>query len=130
MVAQQKIRLLIVDDNKQTQHFLVESLGDHVYEIVQARSGLEALDLLSKISVDLIISGESTPGLSGHQLYALTRKRGNLVPFIMITGVKSFEGDFYYSEGGKVVPLILERPFPVTRLLEFMEQSLELAKSA
>jgi DNA-binding NtrC family response regulator len=123
MEATGKIRLLIVDDNQETRELLKETLGDKLYSYFEAANGLEALDILSQNTVDLIIADEVMPKLSGRQLFAQARGKGIMSPFIIMTGLRSYEVDFSFIEGFDP-PLVLEKPFASAKLRDFMDRSL------
>jgi two-component system, NtrC family, sensor kinase len=59
-------KILAVDDSLTYLHALSDQLRQEGYEVVAARSGLEALELLSVQSVDCILLDLVMPGLSGH----------------------------------------------------------------
>lgn len=51
-------------------------------------SGPEALGMLSRYPVDVIISDYDMPGMNGIELLAALRSRGDLTPFILFTGTE------------------------------------------
>lgn len=67
-----KHALLIVDDEKENINLLANILGED-YEIREARGGAEALALIAKHPVDLILTDERMPGLSGVELLERVR---------------------------------------------------------
>jgi CheY-like chemotaxis protein len=124
METTRKIRLLIVDDNQETRELLKETLGDAHYSFLEAANGLEALEVWSENPIDLVIADEVMPKLSGRQFYANARKKGLNAPFIIITGLRSYEVDFSFLEAGVPPPLVLEKPFPTAKLRDYIERTL------
>ena len=61
-------RLLIVDDEKNIRSGLAKALQMDGYEVEQAEDGQEALKVLLKSEIDLIISDLRMPKLSGEEL--------------------------------------------------------------
>lgn len=59
--------ILIVDDNPTNLDLMVRVLEGEPYELVAARSGESALDLLPKVRPDLILMDVAMPGLDGFQ---------------------------------------------------------------
>lgn len=60
--------ILIVDDEKENITLLANILGGDGTSILEARGGEEALELLRKHPVDLILTDQRMPGLSGVEL--------------------------------------------------------------
>jgi len=58
-------RVLVVDDSAAQRRLLASLLGRWGYDVAEAGSGAEALDLLSRRSADIIISDWMMPGMSG-----------------------------------------------------------------
>jgi two-component system chemotaxis response regulator CheY len=68
-------RILVTEDSATMRSLLVatiEALGD--YEVVEAASGFEALRLLPRETVDLIITDINMPDINGLELINYVRK--------------------------------------------------------
>lgn len=92
--------ILIADDSATMRAMLVsvvESLGD--YQIVEATSGFEALRLLPRGPVDLILTDINMPDINGLELISYLRKNLNYkdIPVFII----STEGSAKDIEKGK-----------------------------
>ena len=61
------ISVLVVDDEEQVGRATRRILRD--FQVVPARSGQEALEILASLRFDVVVSDVSMPGLSGPQLY-------------------------------------------------------------
>ncbi|MBV9538494.1 MAG: response regulator, partial [Acidisphaera sp.] len=84
-------RILLVDDEDLVRETLAEQLADHGYEVVQAKEGTTALDLLdSGESVNLLVSDLAMPGTDGVSLIKAVQLRRPRLPTILLTG---FVGD-------------------------------------
>jgi two-component system KDP operon response regulator KdpE len=83
--------VLIVDDNPQIRRALRSILIPQGYTIVDARSGEEALDIIRREPVDLILLDVNLPGMSGIDTCKEIRRVGD-IPVIMLT-VRSSERD-------------------------------------
>ncbi len=64
--------VLIVDDERENINLLANILGDD-YGIHEARGGEEALAILGKHAIDLILTDERMPGMSGVELLEKVR---------------------------------------------------------
>ena len=61
-------RILIAEDDETARHVLESVLGKHGYEVISASNAEQALEVLQKSPVDLIITDLHLPGASGIDL--------------------------------------------------------------
>jgi two-component system chemotaxis response regulator CheY len=113
--------ILIADDSPAMRAMLVstiESLGD--YHIVEASSGFEALRLLPREKVDLILTDINMPDINGLELISYLRNNSNYlaIPVIII----STEGSQKDIDKGKLLGAneYLIKPFDPVRLQELI----------
>jgi two-component system OmpR family response regulator len=78
-------RILVVDDEAPLREMLSDTLHIANYEVLEAADANEALTLLRRHTVDLIISDVNMPGMDGYELLARIRESGNNTPAIMLT---------------------------------------------
>jgi two-component system probable response regulator PhcQ len=83
----QRFRLLLVDDSRNVLRSLERTFRDEGYEILKASSARQALMILESETVDMIISDENMPELSGTELLRLVREKRPDIIRIMITGL-------------------------------------------
>jgi two-component system response regulator PilR (NtrC family) len=83
------MKILIVDDEKSICDLLEIVFKREGYQAKTASSGREALDLLSKEAVDLIVSDIKMPGLSGLELLKEARAMMPDVVFVFMTAFAS-----------------------------------------
>ncbi|WP_316976264.1 response regulator transcription factor [Shumkonia mesophila] len=77
-------RILVVDDEPQILKFLEISLTAYGYEVEQAASGEEALQVAAIKQPDLVILDLGLPGISGHDVIARIREWSQ-VPIIVLS---------------------------------------------
>ena len=115
MANEQKVHILVAEDDNRIREGLVDLLESEGYRVTAAGEGSEAGLLLEKETFDLAILDIMMPGKSGYDLCRDLRAGGSLLPVIMLTA-KSEEID-------KVVGLKLgaddyiTKPFGVHELL-------------
>ncbi|MDF1593404.1 MAG: response regulator [Desulfobacterales bacterium] len=78
--------ILSVDDQQPLLDLLREALQRESYQVFCAASAEEALTILSRQQIDLIISDEKMPGMSGTKLLTIVRKKYPEIVRIMLTG--------------------------------------------
>ena len=83
--------ILIVDDNPQIRRALRTILISQGFVVMDARTGEEALDLIRKERVELILLDVNLPGMSGIETCREIRRAGH-IPVIMLT-VRNSERD-------------------------------------
>src|SRR6202035_4481112 len=114
-------RILVVDDEPQIRRVLRSTLAFRGYELVEAASGEEALELARKVKPDLILLDMNLPGISGIETCRELRRFSD-APIIMLT-VRNAERD-------KVVALdagaddYVTKPFGIEELLARVRASL------
>lgn len=86
-------RILAVDDSPTYLEHIAEQLRDEGYEVIKARSGEEALELLTVENVDCILLDLRMPGLSGTETCARIKSTPSLrrTPLIMLTALDERE---------------------------------------
>ena len=82
-------QILVVDDDINTLNALQRLLQRESYEILLAQSGPEALNILQKNDVDVILCDRRMPGMDGIETIWRIRERKELrhIPIIMVTGM-------------------------------------------
>ena len=83
--------ILIVDDQPLVLGVLKEILSRGPYTVFGAPSGEEALDLMARESIDVVISDERMPGMQGSEFLSIVRKRHPDTVRIILTGHASVE---------------------------------------
>ena len=114
-----QIRILAVDDEPDLRSLLGILLKNKGYEVLEAASGQEAVDLLrSEPRIDLVIMDIMMPGLSGVQACAEIRKFST-VPMLFLTAKSqlSDKAEAYASGGDDY----LAKPFSQNELMMKVE---------
>ena len=79
--------ILFVDDEPAVTSGLKRTLRREPWRILEAHSGPEALEVLTRESVDVIISDEAMPGMTGDNLAAALLHIRPDIPILITTGV-------------------------------------------
>lgn len=83
--------ILVVDDNESIRKLISTYLQRDGYNVALAADGLEALEVLETIKVDLMIVDIMMPGMDGYTLTEDLRASNYNFPILMITARETFE---------------------------------------
>ncbi len=112
-------RILIVDDEAMHRALLARVLREEGYDVVEAADGVEGLNLARSISqaLDLVITDNRMPGLSGPELADRLREVYPALPILHLTGYRGTPGE----EGRPTLP----KPFNRSDLLRTIRAMLQ-----
>lgn len=107
---EQKPLLLLVDDNEEILDFLSDDLGEK-YTVLVASDGEEALKLLLKEPVQLVVSDIMMPGMDGYELCRTIKSNFEYchIPVILLTAKNSLQSKIEGLELG--ADAYVEKPF-------------------
>ena len=86
-----KLTILVADDEKNIREGLREALMLDGYEVLLAADGKDALDIVNRGDVDLLITDLKMPRLSGEELLKSIASSFPTVPVIILTGHGTIE---------------------------------------
>ena len=113
-----KLRVMAVDDDALVLMNSVAMLEDLGHDVVEATSGTQALQLLqSGEDIDLLVTDQAMPGMTGVQLAEAVRKRHPNMPIVLATG---------YAElppGADTNMIRLAKPFTLDQLSQAVEEA-------
>lgn len=95
-------KIMVVDDHDDIREVIHVLLTNEGYQIIEAKNGKEALELLDD-SIDLIILDVMMPEMNGYQVCLLMREKTN-APILFLTA-KGQESD--KTLGFSVVGMII-----------------------
>lgn len=105
--------ILVVDDERGPRESL-RMILEPVHRVLQAKSGVEALELLRCETVDLVTVDLNMPGIRGEQLVRTLRSEFPHIGVIVITGCGSVESA---AEGVRLgISDYLQKPFDVVQV--------------
>jgi EAL domain-containing protein (putative c-di-GMP-specific phosphodiesterase class I) len=83
--------VLVADDDEALLRVLVRALGAADLEVVPARDGLQARELLMTRSFDAVLTDVGMPGMSGMEVLKAVRAHDLDVPVLLMTGAPSVD---------------------------------------
>ena len=106
--------ILLVEDEASMRLLTCAKLK-HQFTIICAKDGVEALELLERQPVDLIIADVMMPRMDGYTLVQTLRDQGNGIPVLLLTAKQSFEDKRRGFSSG--VDDYMTKPFDTSELL-------------
>lgn len=92
--------ILIVDDEPLIVKFLATYLNYHDYEVITVQSGQLALDKLNQHAIDLIITDQNMPHMTGIELSQEVKQLFPNIPIIISSGYSKTVGEHNIAEFG------------------------------
>jgi CheY-like chemotaxis protein len=92
------ITILCVDDEEIPRMLRKLILQKQGYKVITAASGKEALTLLDEGGINLVLSDQLMPGMSGTELTRLIKANRPATPVILISGVNEIPQDAMYAD--------------------------------
>lgn len=77
--------ILVVDDDKHTRMLLQAVLQGENYTVTTANDGEEALAVLDKEHIDLVVLDIMMPKMDGYEFTKLVRESDSILPILMVT---------------------------------------------
>ena len=83
-------KILIAEDDRELCQLFHRVLSNNGYQTICVSDGKQALDVLDRGYIDLIISDIMMPNMDGYELVSSLRDSGNGIPVLMITAKDTF----------------------------------------
>jgi CheY-like chemotaxis protein len=97
-MVRSSITILCVDDEETPRTLRKLILQKQGYHVVTAASGAEALELLNRTKIDLVLSDQMMPGMTGTELTKSVKAMRPAMPVILISGVNEIPEDASYAD--------------------------------
>ena len=85
MENNEDMMILVVDDHPINRRLLADQLGSLGYQCKTANDGVDALNVLSKNPIDIVLSDVNMPNMDGYRLTQRIRQLGLTLPVIGVT---------------------------------------------
>ena len=121
-------KILVIDDSMVIRRTVKDMLPEGKFEVVEAKDGLQALELVKTCNPNLIMLDFFLPKKSGYEVYQAIQKDPALkvIPLLLMSGRK--------DEVTEKIPepfeffSFLEKPFDQKQLIQGIRESMEKAK--
>ncbi len=119
-----KYTVLIVDDEDNIRLSLKGSLEDEGFYVIQASTGEDALKILEKHDVDIVLLDIWMPGIDGIQTLQEIKKTNPDLPVIIMTGHGSIDAAIKTTRLGALD--FLEKPLDLNRIIITINNALHM----
>ena len=97
-MVRSSITILCVDDEETPRTLRKLILQKQGYQVVTAASGAEALEVLNRENINLVLSDQMMPGMIGTELTKSVKALRSTMPVILISGVNEIPEDASYAD--------------------------------
>ena len=123
MSDEKKIKLMLVDDEKDFLDSLDRRLGKRDFDICTATEGNQAISLAQKEKFDVAILDMKMPGMDGMELLGILKKKHKFLEILILTGYGGVDSAVEATKLGAYA--YLEKPYEFDQLLETIKNAFE-----
>ena len=105
--------VLLVDDEPNVTEGIIRRLRHEPYRLLSASSAQEALSILEKQPIDVLITDEQMPNMTGTELVSRARKAYPQVICMMLSGQNNFEAAIRAVNEGEIYRFLRKPCDPV-----------------
>ena len=125
-------RILVVDDEMNIQNLLDDILSSEGYEVVLSDGGEEAINIIRKQKIDLVILDMMMPKATGQELYTSIKvtleKEGlkdRVPPAIILTAHPGAENTQFLLMMEEGIKKLISKPFQINELLDSIKECIK-----
>ncbi|MGI8908632.1 MAG: response regulator [Candidatus Sumerlaeaceae bacterium] len=126
MSAGARSKLLVVDDDPDVAYSFTRVFRPPEFEIVEARSGEQAMNVLKSARPDVVLMDVRMPGGSGLATLTKMRRSGSNVPVVLMTAYGSLRIASEAVQAGAFDCIM--KPFDVSRIRQVVASALEASR--
>ena len=123
MSSQNKIKLLLVDDEIDFLQAIAERLVLKDFDVIVASNGREAIAVAEKDLFDVAVVDFKIPGMDGTQILKVLKERHKYLEIIMLTGYATIDSAVECMKLGAFK--YLEKPYDFEKLVEVIKEAYE-----
>ena len=117
-------RILVIDDEELIRETMLETLGEHGYDVILARDGQDGLSIFERRAdeIDLVISDFGMPAMQGDVVFQRMKDLKPDVMFILMTGlIDQSKSDELLRKG---MVDVISKPFVGSEMLAAISKAL------
>jgi DNA-binding NtrC family response regulator len=123
MSSENKIKILLVDDEINFLQAIAERLTLKGFDVITASTGKEAVASAERDLFDVAVVDFQMPGMDGTQVLRVLKERHKYLEIIMLTGHATIDSAVESTKLGAFK--YLEKPYNFEKLVEVIKQAYE-----
>ncbi len=123
MSSENKIKLLLVDDELKFLQSISKRLALKDFEVTAATNGNEAIECAEKGLFDVAVVDFQMPGMDGAQVLKTLKEKHRYLEIIMLTGHATIDSAVECTKLGAFK--YLEKPYEFEKLVEIIKEAYE-----
>jgi EAL domain-containing protein (putative c-di-GMP-specific phosphodiesterase class I) len=123
-----KARILVVDDETEVRNVMVRMLSSAGYEVCAACDGEEALGILEREAIDMIVTDLGMPKADGMTVLRTVRDKNLELPVLLVTGAPTTESAIHAVRYRATE--YLTKPLEMDTFIEAVQRALRMNKLA
>ena len=116
-----KINLLLVDDEEQFVKSISKSLGVRGFNVIAVNRGDKAIEAARKYPIDIALLDLKMPGLSGEETLKILKKEHEWMEVVILTGHGAIDSAIECTKTGAYS--YLQKPCELDQLLEALKNA-------
>jgi two-component system response regulator HydG len=121
-----KAHVLVVDDDQAMRDMLALRLGKREFEVTTCGSAAEAIEIVQRIDVDVVVSDVNMKGASGVELCRRVLEHRPQLPVILVTAFGSMDLAIDAIRAGAYD--FIPKPFDIEQLVLALDRGVTLAR--
>lgn len=118
-------RVMVVEDNDDVLRVSSDILHTAGFTVIECRSAEEAVTKVH--DAEVVFLGLDLPGMSGEELVAWLRARGNYIPIVIVSAWEDRAYDLKHVRSYDIVH-ILTKPVPPEKLIEKAKAGIQISR--
>lgn len=122
----EKLKILVVDDDNDLRELIVQIFDSAEFETFAAKNGKEAIRIIEKTKLDVVLSDVRMPELDGVSLLKKIKEKSSSLPVVfLITGYADLKPDEAKEMGAAG---LVSKPFDRDKLMTAIEKAVKESK--
>ena len=124
--------ILVIDDEVNIQNLLYDILTSEGYKVIISDGGEEAINIIRKEKIDLIILDMMMPKATGQELYTSMKVKleseglqNRVPPAIILTAHPGAENTQFLLMTESGIKKLIPKPFQISELLEAIKETIK-----
>ncbi|HOJ64338.1 MAG TPA: response regulator [Spirochaetota bacterium] len=124
--------ILVIDDEENIQNLLYDILTSEGYKAILSDGGEEAIEIIKKQKIDLIILDMMMPKATGQELYTSMKVKlsqegleDRVPPAIILTAHPGAENTQFLLMTESGIKKLIPKPFQISELLEAIKETIK-----